>query len=329
MTMGTADDQADNRVGLFGSGVIGSGWAAFYLARGYRAMIHDPAPEAEQRTREYLDRIWEHVRASFPGAPADAPHENLSFVTAAQATSGAKFVHEQGPENLQVKQRIYATIEESADPQTLILSSSGGLMPSLLQAEMKHPERLVVAHPLSPVYALPFVEILGGEKTSTAAYEAADEHLSGLGKNVIRLKREVPGYLVNRLTFAMVREAVHCLMEGVADAQAIEDAVIYGVTPRYVTAGPLTSLAVAGGAGGMQNVVDYFAPAIDEWWSDLGSPTMTPEVKEVLLRAAAEIFRGRSVDEIVAERDAAVVEIANTFLSADEGRLQPEVSSVS
>jgi 3-hydroxyacyl-CoA dehydrogenase len=304
-----APDSRGARVGLFGAGLIGSGWAAFYLGRGYRVLVHDPASDAEQRTRDYLDRTWEHVRRSAPDAAQQVPHGALSFLTASDAVADIALVHEQGPENLEVKQSIYRTIEQTANPKTLILSSSGGLMPSLLQAEMTHPDRLVVAHPLSPVYALPFVEILAGDHTSTETFEATAAHLSALGKHVVRLRREVPGYLVNRLTFALVREAVHCLLEGVADAQALEDAVVYGVAPRYIRVGALTSMAVAGGAGGMENVVKYFAPAIDEWWADLGAPTMTQEVKDALVEAAKQIMGNRSIDDLVAERDAGVVDL--------------------
>jgi 3-hydroxyacyl-CoA dehydrogenase len=314
---GTSGDRGS--VGLFGAGVIGSGWTAFYLARGYRVKVHDPAPEAEQRTRDYLDRTWPQVVRSAPGAPTSVAHERLTFESDVDAVAGVDIIHENGPESVERKQEIYGRIEASADDRALILSSSGGLMPSLLQADMSHPERLVVAHPLSPVYALPLVEILGGAKTSEQSLDTASEHLTTLGKHVIRLHKEVPGYLTNRLTFALVREAVHCLLEGVADAQAIEDAVVYGVTPRYVLGGALTSLAVAGGgdtgAESMTKVVTYFAPAIEEWWSDLGAPTMTQDVKDALVAAADAILGDRQLSDVVAERDAAVVEIVETFHS--------------
>jgi 3-hydroxyacyl-CoA dehydrogenase len=301
------------RVGLLGAGTIGSGWAATYLARGLAVVVHDPGAEAESRTRSYLDRVWPLVRRAVSEAPAEVPHDRLAFVQEVAAVVDVDVVHESGPESVELKRAIYARVEADADPELVILSSSGGLMPSVLQAEMSHPERLVVAHPLSPVYALPLVEVLGGELTSAVALDEAEDRLTRLGKHVVRLRREVPGYLTNRLTFALLREAVHCLAEGVAGPQQIEDAVVYGITPRWVKGGALTSLALAGGPGGMRAVMSGFADAIDAWWDDLGAPTLTPEVREQLIDAADAILAERSFGEVLDERDAAAVALVERF----------------
>jgi 3-hydroxyacyl-CoA dehydrogenase len=309
-------DDGRARVGLIGAGVIGSGWAATYLGRRDQVLVHDPADGAETRTRDYLTAVWPLVRRAIPSAPEEVPHDRIVFTAVADAVNGVAAVHESGPESVPAKRAIYAAIEAEADPGLLILSSSGGLMPSDLQAEMAHPERLAVAHPLSPVYALPLVELLGGRLTSQQSLQAAETHLTRLGKRVVRLRREVSGYLTNRLTFALVREAVHCLMEGVAGATDIEDAVVYGVTPRWVQGGALTSLALAGGPAGMRGVVDHFAEAIDGWWGDLGTPTMTPEVAAALVAAADEITAGRTAQQLLAQRDEATVALVERFHSA-------------
>lgn len=297
------------RVGLFGAGTIGSGWAATYLARGYEVLVFDPAASAEQRMRSYLDQVWSSVRRATPAAAASVPHAALRFGPADETVRAVALVHENGPEDVTAKQAIFAVVEQSAPSDLVICSSSGGLMPSELQARMTRPHRLVVAHPLSPVYALPLVEVLGGRHTSEATVEFALAHLARLDKKPIRLRREVPGYLTNRLTFALLREAVHCLAEGVADAQGIEDAVVFGVTPRYAVGGPLTSLALAGGQAGMKGAMDSFAPAIETWWSDLGSPHLTDGVKAILIEAAATVVGGRTMAEVVAERDKATVDV--------------------
>jgi len=307
------------RVGLFGAGTIGGGWAATYLARGYEVLVFDPAASAEQRTRSYLDRVWGSVRRATPGTAASVPHADLRFVSADEAVHAVALVHENGPEDVAAKQAIFAVIEQSAPSDLVICSSSGGLMPSELQARMTHAHRLVVAHPLSPVYALPLVEVLGGRQTSEATIEFALAHLARLDKKPIRLRREVPGYLTNRLTFALLREAVHCLAEGVADAQSIEDAVVFGVTPRYAVGGPLTSLALAGGQAGMKGAMDSFAPAIETWWSDLGSPHLTDEVKAILIEAADTVVGGRTMAEVVAERDKATVDVVALLHSTGTG----------
>lgn len=307
------EESAGPRVGLIGAGTIGSGWAATYLAHGWRVAIDDPDAGGEARTRAYLDGAWPSVRRAVPDAPATVPHERLAFADTAGAVTGAALVHESGPESLDLKRAIYARVEAHAHPALPILSSSGGLMPTDLQAGMEHPERLLVAHPLSPVYALPLVELLGGAATSADVLEHVDAHLTALGKHVVRLRREVPGYLTNRLTFALLREAVHCLAEGVAGAQEIEDAVVYGITPRWIQGGALTSLALAGGPAGMRGAMGGFADAIDAWWADLGAPTLTPEVRELLIQAADAIVGDRALADVLAERDAATVALVERF----------------
>jgi 3-hydroxyacyl-CoA dehydrogenase len=296
-------------VALFGAGTIGGGWAATYLARGWPVVVADPAPGTRERLLDFLEASWPYVQESAHGVPPEVPLHFIEFARPGEDPLGdVALVHESGPEDLSVKREIYAAIESEIGPEVPVLSSSGGLSPSALQAEMAHPERLVVAHPLSPVYALPLVEVLAGDATSAQVVDHVVGHLRALAKRPVVLRREVPGYLTNRLTFALLREAVHCLVEGVADARGIEDAVVYGITPRYLLEGPITSLALAGGPGGMPAALQSFAPAIEQWWADLGTPRLTDEVKSVLIEAAEQVLAGRTLAQVLAERDKAVVE---------------------
>jgi 3-hydroxyacyl-CoA dehydrogenase len=302
-------DRIDAPIALIGAGTIGGGWAATYLVRGYDVLVVDPADGAADRVMGFLASVWPLVLRTVPNAPADVPHELLRIVPVAEIADAA-LVHESGPEDLAAKQDIYRRVELVVGPDVPILSSSGGLMPSDLQASMERPGRFVVAHPLSPVYALPLVEVLGGRQTDQETVQRVFAHLTALGKHPIVLHRELPGYLTNRLTFALLREAVHCLAEGVADAEAIEAAVSFGITPRYLVGGAITSLALAGGPGGMRKAMESFAPAIENWWSSLGRPTLTPEVRDLLVRAADDVLAGRTLEEVLFARDAAAVELS-------------------
>lgn len=300
----------EGRVALFGAGTIGGGWAATYLARRRRIVVVDPAPAAPERLRSFLTTAWPSVRRAVAGAPADVPLDLLEFARIGDgALVDATVVHESAPEEVTVKREVYAALESEVPASALVLSSSGGLSPSALQEQMTHPERFAVAHPLSPVYALPLVEVLGGPLTDAATVTGVVDHLRALGKRPVVLRREMPGYLTNRLTFALLREAVHCLAEGVVDAQGIEDAVVYGITPRYLVGGPITSLALAGGPGGMAAAMRSFAPAIQAWWDDLGSPRLTEDLAALLVAAADQVLAGRPLADVLAERDRAVVEM--------------------
>lgn len=294
-------------VGLVGGGTIGGAWAATYLVRRRRVLMVDPAPSAWERVTAYLETVWPTVRRTLADAPADVPLELLHHVPF-DGLAEAVLVHENVPESVALKQDAYREVENAVSRHVPILSSSGGLMPSELQARMTHPERFVVAHPQSPVYALALVEVLAGKATDPAVVTAVLAHLTELGKRPVQVHKEVAGYLTNRLTFAMLREAVHLLAEGVVDARGIEDAVVHGITPRFLVGGPLTSLTLAGGPDGMRGAMRNFAPTIEEWWSDLGCPHLDDDIRALLIAAADDILAGRSVTEALRARDAAVVD---------------------
>ncbi|MEK6438611.1 3-hydroxyacyl-CoA dehydrogenase NAD-binding domain-containing protein [Pseudonocardia sp. T1-2H] len=299
----------DTPVGLVGGGTVGGGWAATYLVRRRPVRLVDPAPGALERITGYLGTVWLSVRRTVPDAPDVPPLELLRLVPV-EDLGPVSLVHENVPESVEAKQEAYRSIEPSVRADVPILSSSGGLMPSELQAGMDRPERFVVAHPQNPVYALALVEVLAGKATSADVVEDVLAHLKDLGKRPVLVRREVPGYLTNRLTFAMLREAVHLIAEGVVDARGLEDAVVHGITPRLLVGGPLTSLALAGGPDGMRGAMRSFAPTIEQWWSDLGTPHLDDDVRARLIAAADEILGDRPITEVLATRDAAAVDLA-------------------
>lgn len=183
--------------------------------------------------------------------------------------------------------------------------------PSSFDASVRNaPARTLLDHAsVQPSHLVPLVEVLGGDRTAPGTIETTVPHLRKLGIRPIKLEREMPGYLTNRLQFALLREAVHCLVEGVASAKSIEDAVKYGLAPRWMVMGSLMTLTLAGGPGGMRRVFESFSGAIDAWWEALGRPRMTPEVETELLRAADETTQGRDLNGLISLRDENLVAI--------------------
>lgn len=302
------------RIALLGFGTVGLGWAANYLAKGYTVYAFDPAANAKEHAATFLDATWPALRALGLTQTERYPVDRLRVVdTPAAAVKGAAVVHENGPENVATKRAMYAEAETAAPPDAIIASSSGGLPPSTLQAEMRRPERFVIAHPFNPPHLVPLVEVLGGEKTAPETVERTIAHLRHLGKHPIKLQREAIGYLTNRLQFALVREAVHCLVEGIASAKSIEEALRFGLAPRWLGMGSLLTLTLSGGNGGMQRVLDSFAGAIENWWEALGSPKLTPDVKTKLLEAAGDLTQGNDLEELIALRDENLVDILRTL----------------
>ena len=298
------------RIGLIGTGSVGSGWAAVYVARGYDVVASDPAPDAEKRARVFIADTWDALQKLGVASADRFPDERLSFVAMpADVASSADLVHENAPEDLALKQSLYDEIEAAASTTLVIASSTGGIPPTQLQAKMRHPERLVVCHPFNPPHIVPLVEIIGGEKTAPAIVDWALRFFRALGKKPIRVDKEVTAFLTNRLQFALLREAVHCVAEGIASPQAIEDAMRYGLGPRWAVMGALTTFTLAGGAGGMPHVLTI-APELQKWMDALGSPKLTaPDVQAALIKASAEITQGQSLTDLMAWRNDKLVDL--------------------
>jgi len=298
------------RIGLIGTGSVGCGWASVYVARGYDVVASDPAPEAEKRARAFIADTWSALRKLGIAASTDVPDEKLSFVTTpGDVAATVDLIHENATENLALKQSIYAEIEAVASPMLVIASSTGGIPPTQLQAKMRHPERLIVCHPFNPPHIVPLIEIIGGEKTAPAVVDWALRFFEALGKKPIRVDKEVTAFLTNRLQFALLREAVHCVAEGIASPQAIEDAMRYGLGPRWAVMGALTTFTLAGGTGGMPHVLTI-APELQKWMDALGSPQLTaPNVQAALIKAADEITQGQSLTDWIAWRNGKLVDL--------------------
>jgi carnitine 3-dehydrogenase len=298
------------QIGLIGAGSVGCGWASVYLARGYDVVASDPAPDAEKRARAFIADTWSALRKLGIATSTEYPRDKLAFEAApADVASSVDLVHENATENLALKQSIYREIEAAASPTLVIASSTGGIPPTQLQAGMQHPERLVVCHPFNPPHIVPLVEIIGGEKTAPAVVEWALGFFRALGKKPIRVDREVTAFLTNRLQFALLREAVHCVAEGIASPQSIEDAMRYGLGPRWAVMGALTTFTLAGGTGGMPHVLTI-APELQKWMDALGSPQLTaPDVQAALIKAADEITQGQPLEDWIAWRNDKLVDL--------------------
>jgi carnitine 3-dehydrogenase len=298
------------RIGLVGTGSVGSGWAAIYIARGHEVVACDPAADAEPRVRAFIADTWEALRALGTATEARMPEDKLTFARSPGAVAASSdFVQENAPENLALKQEVYAEIEDNAPATLVIGSSTGGIPPTQLQAKMRHPERLIVCHPFNPPHLVPLIELIGGEKTAPEVVDWALRFFTTLGKKPIRVDKEVTAFLTNRLQFALLREAVHCVAEGIASPQAIEDAMRYGLGPRWAVMGALTTFTLAGGPGGMPHVLSI-APELQKWMDACGTPKLTdPDVQKKLVAAAEEITKGRSLPDLIAWRNERLVDL--------------------
>lgn len=297
-------------VAVIGTGSVGASWACLFLANGMSVVAHDPAPGAEARARDFVTNAWPALRELGIATVDVAPLHAMHFVgSAAEAAKSADLIQENIPERPELKARLLREIDAVATPDKIILSSTGGIPPTSLQAACAHPQRLVVVHPFNPSHLIPLVEVVGGKHTDPAVVDWALAFARLLGKQPIRLNVEATGHMTNRLQFALVREAVACLVEGIASAKDIDVAVRYGLGPRWTLMGSLLTLHLAGGPGGMKGILDHAGAAIEEWWTPMTQPRLTPEVKDQLVRAAVEVSAGASVADWVQWRDENLVNV--------------------
>jgi 3-hydroxyacyl-CoA dehydrogenase len=297
------DTKPIRRIAIIGTGVIGASWTALFLAKGLQVVATDIAPNAEAALRKFVEAAWPALTRL--GLSPGASQSNLKFTAdVAQALAGVDLVQENGPERIDFKRKLYAQIDELLPPDVIIASSSSGLTMSEIQSgAASHPERCVIAHPFNPPHLIPLVEIVGGAKTSEATIRRAAEFYTSIGQRTVRLTKEMPGHVANRLQAALAREVYYLVAEGVVSAADVDTALCWGPGLRWGIMGNMMLNHLGGGPGGVEHFFQQFSGPMTAWWKTLGSPALTPEVQKKLIDSVHAEVGSRSVDELAAERD--------------------------
>jgi carnitine 3-dehydrogenase len=304
------------RVACVGAGVIGGGWAAHFLARGYDVVAWDPAPDGEARLRELVATAWPALE-TLGLAPGAAPDRLRVAPSLEDAVVDAEFVQESAPERLELKRALLEVLDRRVRPDVVIASSTSGFAMSAMQPDAGGAARMVVGHPFNPPYLIPLVEVVGGARTDPDAVAWAAAFYRAAGKYALDLERELPGFIANRLQDAMWREALHMVAAGEATVAQIDAAVREGPGLRWPIMGPCLTFHLAGGPGGMAHMLDHFGPALEEPWTRLQAPPLTPELRDRMVEGCAAEAAGRSIAELVRERDAKLVAILKALGAGD------------
>jgi carnitine 3-dehydrogenase len=227
----------------------------------------------------------------------------------AKATKDAQFIQESAPERLPTKQDLYETLGRITAPDVVIASSTSGLPMTDIQATCSTPERCVVGHPFNPPYLLPLVEVIGGNKTTDDALDWAMDFYATAGKEPVRLKKEIPGFIATRLQEALWREALHMVANGEATPEDIDRALRFGPAPRMAVQGQCMAFHVACGAGGMATNLDQFGPALKLPWTRLEAPELTQELRDAMVDGCNAMTEGKDFEDMAADRDRRIVAI--------------------
>ena len=287
---------------IVGTGVIGASWAAYYLSRGFNVIATDPAPNAEANLRKYVAEAW--TTLSKNGLSSGASRDRLTFEPKmALALAKADFVQENAPERPDFKIKLFAEMDDATPPGSILASSSSGITMDVIQSQCKRPERCVIGHPFNPPHVIPLVEVVGGAKTSPETIEKTMVFYASIGKKPIRLYKALPGHVANRLQAALYKEVLYLIQQGVLSVEDADAAVSYGPGPRWGVMGPSLQWHLGGGAGGIHHFMEHLMDPMAGLMKALGSPDVTPGLKQTVTDGVMRMAGNRSVEELAEEEN--------------------------
>ncbi len=295
-------------VAIVGTGVIGAGWAARCLWRGLDVYAYDAFPEAEVGLREVIANSEAALKRVID-VPVEKRGKLIFTSSLEEAVKNADFIQESSPEVEEIKIPLINKIDAYAKPEAIIGSSTSGLLPTRLQAQMQYPERFTVAHPFNPVYLLPLVEVCGGEKTSEETMAAAEAFFEMIGMKPLRCRVEIDGFIADRLLEALWREIMWMVNDDVATTGELDDAIRFGAGLRWAMMGTNLTYFLAGGKNGMRHFMSQFGPALELPWCHLKAPELTDELIEKFVVQTADQAGGKTLRELEALRDNCLVSI--------------------
>ena len=290
------------KIAVIGTGVIGSGWIIRLLAHNKKVIAYDKDIRLKKKIIKEIKRTWPYVRKLFNKKKLKL--KNFKYVTSInEALKDADFIQECAPENYKLKTKLMEIIGKNSKSNVIISSSSSGLLPSKIYSKCKNPSRTIVAHPFNPVYMLPGVEIVPGKKTKKKFLNKANKFYKSISMNPIMVKKELPGYLSDRLQEALWREALHIVNEGYASTKDLDRAIEDGPGMRWSLMGTFLTFHLAGGNAGMQHMLEQFGPALKLPWTKLKAPKLSKKLSNRVISGTRQQAKGKSVAAIAKIRD--------------------------
>ncbi|MDJ0612296.1 MAG: 3-hydroxyacyl-CoA dehydrogenase NAD-binding domain-containing protein [Rhizobiaceae bacterium] len=293
------------KTAVLGAGVIGASWTALFLAAGKDVNVFDISLTARNDVEAYVENAWPTLLEL--GLAVEGRKGTLQFFdSAGDAVEGCGFVQENVPERIEIKHATFAEIESRLEPEAIVCSSASGLMVKEMQAGWSNPSRFILGHPFNPPHLIPLVELLANEKTDEDVLEIGENFYKSVGKVTIRVNKEVPGHVANRLQAALWREAIHLVNERVASVEDVDKAVWSGPGLRWAAMGPTMLFHLGAGEGGLDAFCERYTPSFNRWWDDLGNPRLNPNVAQILSDGVRDEAGKAGVDELSTTRDALI-----------------------
>ena len=302
-----------NNIAVIGIGVIGTGWIIRFLYNKKKIKVYDPNVEQKKILLKEIKRVEPALKKIYKKKINLS--KQLEFSKSLKdAVENVDLIQENAPENETLKKNLIKEISEYSKTNSIIASSSSGLLPSKIQSKCKNPKRLIIAHPFNPVYLLPLVELVAGKKTDKKFINKANIFYSNIGMKTLILKKELPGYLSDRLQESMWRESLHIINEGYATTQDLDDAIIYGPGLRWSLMGTFLTFHLAGGKMGMAHMLEQFGPALKLPWTKLKAPKLNQKLRKRIIDGTKVQAKNRSIENLSNLRDNFLIDLQNLLL---------------
>ena len=296
------------KIAVIGTGVIGTGWIIRCLAHNKKVIAFDKDLKLEKKLIIEIKRAWPFVKKLFNKKKLNL--KNFKYVTSIEeAVKDADLIQECATENYKIKTNLMNTISKAAKSNAIIASSSSGLLPTRIYSKCKNPERTMIAHPFNPVYLCPGVEIVAGKKTKKNFLNKANKFYKSISMNPIMVKKELPGYLADRLQEALWREALHIINDGYATTKDLDRAIEDGPGLRWSLMGTFLTFHLAGGKAGMKHMLKQFGPALKLPWTKLKAPKLSKKLSARVIKGTKQQAKGKSVSSISNIRDEYLVNL--------------------
>ena len=296
------------KIAVIGTGVIGTGWIIRCLAHNKKVIVFDKDLKLEKKLLIEIKRAWPFVKKLFNKKKLNL--KNFKYVTSIEeAVKDADLIQECATENYKIKTNLMNTISKAAKSNAIIASSSSGLLPTRIYSKCKNPERTMIAHPFNPVYLCPGVEIVAGKKTKKNFLNKANKFYKAISMNPIIVKKELPGYLADRLQEALWREALHIINDGYATTKDLDRAIEDGPGLRWSLMGTFLTFHLAGGEMGMKHMLDQFGPALKLPWTKLKSPNLNQKLKNKVITGTTKQSKKLSINKLSNLRDKFLIDL--------------------
>ena len=294
---------------VIGAGTIGLSWTALFAGHGMTVRVSDPRPDLADAVAAALAEFAPHL-----GVPAEDLAARVHIAgDVAEAVRDADVVQENGPENVEFKKDLFATLVAEAPKHALLLSSSSAIPSTAFTGDLEDASRVLIGHPFNPPHLIPLVEVVPGERTSEESVQAAVDFYTFVGRTPVVERKEIPGFVGNRLQNALSREAIYLVEQGVVTPSELDTVMTSSLGIRWATVGPFLGSHLGGGPGGYRHMAEHIGKSMKKMWAGLGQPSQNEEEQERLIEAVEKAYGSSTYSELAETRDRKQLAVLNAL----------------